>query len=78
MRLKFVILVSEALETSDFLGTSASSSNQAGSDTLGLSSLFDTGDKVLTQSLIQSASGYLGDGLSSLADTITGKGRRKK
>ena len=75
----YYFLVSEALENSDILGTSSSSSSaQAGSDALGISSLFDTGDKVLTQTLIQSASGYIGDGLSSLAEKITGKGKRKK
>ena len=71
--------VSEALENSDILGTSSSSSSSSQFDPtgLGLSGLFDTGDKVLTQSLIQSASGYIGDGLKSLAETITGKSRKK-
>ena len=74
-----LISVSEALENSDVLGTSASSSSSH-SDTsgLGLSSLFDTGDKVLTQTLIQSASGYIADGLKSLGETITGKSRRRR
>jgi len=72
-------IVSEALENSDILGTSSSSSSSSQFDPtgLGLSGLFDTGDKVLTQSLIQSASGYIGDGLKSLAETITGKSRKK-
>lgn len=68
-------IVSEALENSDILGSSSSSSSQSDPTGLGLSGLFDTGDKVLTQSLIQSASGYIGDGLKSLAETITGKSR---
>ena len=70
-----LITVSEALENSDILGSSSSSSSQSDPTGLGLSGLFDTGDKVLTQSLIQSASGYIGDGLKSLAETITGKSR---
>ena len=71
--------MSEALENTDILGTSSSSSSSQSDPTgLGLSSLFDSGDKLLTQSLIQSASGYIGDGLTSLAETITGKGRRRK
>jgi len=72
-------IVSEALENSDVLGTSSSSSSsQFDTGGLGLSSLFDTGDKVLTQTLIQSASGYIGDSLKSLAGTITGKSRRRR
>ena len=68
------ISVSEALQNSDILGTSSSSSSSQSDPTgLGLSGLFDAGDQVLTQSLIQSASGYIGDGLKSLADTLTGK-----
>ena len=72
--------MSEALQNSDILGTSSSSSSSSQSDPtgLGLSGLFDAGDQVLTQSLIQSASGYIGDGLKSLADTITGKSRKRK
>merc|ERR1712165_193780 len=72
-------IVSEALENSDLLGTSSSSSSSQSDTTgLGLSSLFDTGDKVLTQTLIQSASGYIGDGLKSLSETIAGKRRRRR
>ena len=72
------LLVNEALENSDILGTSPSSSAHGNSGDLGLSSLFNTGDQVLTQSLIQSASGYIGDGLKSLAESITGTKRRRR
>ena len=72
------LLVNEALENSDILGTSSSSSAHGNSGDLGLSSLFNTGDQVLTQSLIQSASGYIGDGLKSLAESITGTKRRRR
>ena len=65
------------LDDSEVFDESSSNSAQSNSnDPLGLSSLFNTGDQVLTQSLIQGASSYFADGLSSIAGTISGRSGR--
>lgn len=76
-------IVNEAIQDTRLFDTSSSSSQSSGpsndpaADPLGITSLLDTGDAVLTQALIQGASGYLADGISSLASTING-GKKKK
>ena len=69
-------IFNEALEGTKLFDTGSqnpSPTAAASVDPLGISSLLDTGDTVLTQALIQGASGYLADGISSFASTLTGK-----
>ena len=66
-------IFSEALDGTRLFDPTASPAPSPGTDPLGITSLLDTGDTVLTQALIQGASGYLADGISSFASTLTGK-----
>ena len=71
-------ILGEAIENGDklFNGDSSSGSGSASSDPFGLSSLMSSGDTLLTQALVNGASGYLANGLTSLADTLTSSGKK--
>ena len=69
-------ILGEAIENGDKLFNGDSSSGSGSSDPFGLSSLMSSGDTLLTQALVNGASGYLANELTSLADSLTSSGKK--
>ena len=68
-------ILGEAIENNKLFG--GDDANDASTDPFGLSELMSTGDTVLTQALVNRVSGYLANGLTSVADSLVGSNGRK-
>ena len=68
-------ILGEAIENNKLFGGDEDSNTP---DPFGLSELMSTGDTVLTQALVNRVSGYLANGLTSVADSLVGGGSNGK